>query len=135
MKSASFVVTAVFPAKISVLYRAFLDDKTHSDFTGSEAHIEDRVGGKFSAWDGYITGEIVVLEENRRITQKWRTANFADTDRDSILDIEFAESGDETVLTLRHSNLPDGTEEEYRQGWEDYYIAPLKEFLDALPAK
>ena len=135
MSLASFVVTAVFPAKSSVLYRAFLDDKIHSDFTGSEAHIEDRGGGKFSAWDGYITGEIVCLEENRRITQKWRTTDFADTDEDSILDIEFAESGNETVLTLRHSNLPEGTKEEYRQGWEDYYIAPLKEFLDGLPTK
>ncbi len=130
MKRDSFVISASFPVESSVLYRAFLDSETHSAFTGSEAHIDNKVGGGFSAWDGYITGEIVALEENKKITQRWRTTEFADTDEDSIIELEFVGGGGETTIILRHSNLPEGTEEEYRQGWEEFYFTPLKIFLE-----
>jgi activator of HSP90 ATPase len=129
MKS-SFVITAIFPVRSSVLYRAFLDSEIHSAFTGSQAHVDDRVGGEFSAWDGYITGMTVGLEENRRIVQRWRTSDFADTDDDSNLEMEFVEKQGETTVILKHSNLPEGTDDEYKSGWEDYYFAPLKTFLE-----
>jgi activator of HSP90 ATPase len=34
-----------------------------------------------------------------------------------------------TRLTLKHSRIPDGQGEVYRQGWEDYYFQPMKIFF------
>lgn len=126
----SLVVTASYPVKSDLLYRAFLDGAIHSEFTGSPTEIDAKIGGAFTAWDGYISGWIVNLEENRRIAQKWRTTDFGDDDEDSVLEIEFAEERGATTVTLRHSNLPEGTGEEYRQGWEDFYLTPLKEYFE-----
>ena len=129
MKSRSFVITTTIAAKSSLLYRAFLDSAIHSEFTGSPASIDNRVGGAFTAWDGYISGEILELEKNRRIRQRWRTTEFSDTDEDSLLEIEFIEKDGKTTIRLTHSNLPEGTEEDYKQGWKEFYFAPLKEYM------
>jgi len=128
MKSRSFVITTTIAAKSSSLYRAFLDSAMHSEFTGSPATIDNRIGGKFTAWDGYISGEILELEKNRRILQRWRTTEFSENDEDSLLEIEFIEKDGKTVIRLTHSKLPEGTEEDYKQGWKEFYFAPLKEY-------
>ena len=129
MKPGSFAITTTIAAKSDLLYRAFLDSSMHSEFTGSPAEIDDRVGGKFIAWDGYISGEILELEKNRRIKQRWRTTDFSDGDEDSLLEIEFSEENGKTKIKLTHTNLPPGTEGEYKQGWKEFYFAPLKEYV------
>ncbi len=50
-------VSAVIPVKRTTLYSAWLDSKEHSAFTGVQARMDPNVGGKYSAWDGYITGK------------------------------------------------------------------------------
>ena len=129
MKHASFVITSTIAAKSSLLYHAFLDSAIHSEFTGSTAHIENKVGGKFTAWDGYISGNILELDEPRRIRQSWRTTDFSEGDEDSLLEIEFIERDGMTQVRLKHSNLPEGTGEEYKQGWKEFYLEPLAEYV------
>lgn len=126
----SFIISSIFPVKSDLLYRAFLDSKTHSEFTGSPAQVDDKIGGVFTAWDGYISGTIIGLEENKSIKQKWRTTDFDDDDEDSLLEIDFIEEKGRTTVVLKHSNLPEGTGDEYRQGWEDFYLTPLKEYFE-----
>jgi activator of HSP90 ATPase len=128
-KGDSFVITSTYPVRSEVLYRAFLDSDVHSEFTGSPAEIDERIGGSFSAWDGYISGTIVDLNKNRSITQKWRTTDFDKDDEDSLLEITFTEKEGETTVVLKHSNLPPGTGEDYRKGWEDFYLTPLRDYL------
>ena len=57
-----FRLTAQFAVKPEVLYRAWLSSKQHSAMTGSAAKVQARVGGAFSAWDGYITGKTLELQ-------------------------------------------------------------------------
>jgi activator of HSP90 ATPase len=52
----SLRVTATLDASCDFIYRFFLDSRLHADVTGSPAQIEGKAGGKFSAWDAYITG-------------------------------------------------------------------------------
>jgi activator of HSP90 ATPase len=126
----SFKVTATINATCDVVYTFFLDSKLHADVTGSPARIEGTVGGKFSAWDAYITGEIVGLIKNKHIVQKWRTTDFSNEDKDSIVEIEILERPDgRSGLTLKHSGLPEGTEAGYKDGWRDYYLKPLKKYF------
>ncbi len=46
------------PAK---LYNLLLDSKKHSQATGSKVVVSRKVGGRFSAWDGYILGKNLFL--------------------------------------------------------------------------
>jgi activator of HSP90 ATPase len=110
------------------LFSDWLASKAHSAFTESPAAIDPIPGGKFTAWDGYITGTTKEIEEGRRIIQNWRTTEFSDMEPDSILEITFEPEGAGTRLSLTHSQIPDGQADGYEAGWRDYYFEPMKKY-------
>jgi activator of HSP90 ATPase len=123
-----FEVSDLIPATPDVIYQAWLDSAGHSDMTGSIAQVSNVVGGSFEAWDGYIKGENLELEPPSRILQSWRTTEFDDSDEDSRLEILLEAQKKSTLITIRHSRLPeDGMQ--YRQGWIDFYFKPMKEYF------
>ena len=122
-------ISAVFPASVEMLYTAWLSSRGHSALTGAKAEVDHRIGGKFTAWDGYISGTTVELENFKRIVQKWRTTDFPEGSPDSRLEVRFEEVKGGTEITLVHTGLPDGTEDEYLKGWKDYYFKPMKKYL------
>lgn len=114
------------PARALEVYKAWLDSNIHSEFTGGEAAIKAKVGGTFSAWDGYISGRIMELEEGERIVQTWRTTEFEEGDEDSELEVLLQDLPDGAcLLSLSHENLPYGTGGKYEKGWEDHYLTPM----------
>lgn len=54
------------------VYEALMNSKKHAKFTGAAAKISRKVGGKISAYDGYISGTNVELVENKKIVRMWR---------------------------------------------------------------
>ena len=128
MKSR-FSLKAHFAVKPEVLYRAWLSSKGHSEMTGSVAKVQARVGGQFSAWDGYITGRTLELQPPSRIVQAWRTGEFAESDPDSRVEIVLENAHGGTSLTLTHTDIPEGQAESYRTGWEEWYFGPMREYF------
>ena len=122
-------VTAVIPARPKRIYEAWLNGKEHSGFTGSPAKVDPNINGKFTAWDGYISGRTLLLEPGKRIVQTWRTTEFPVGAEDSKLEILFQKSEKETKITLIHSNIPEGQSESYKKGWKDYYFKPMKKYF------
>jgi activator of HSP90 ATPase len=111
------------------VYRAWLDGESHAAMTGSAAQVDPQVGGRFSAWDGYITGENLAFEPFHRIVQSWRTTEFPAGSPDSHLEILLEEAGGGTTVRLVHTAIPDGQAGDYRQGWQDYYFQPMQEYF------
>ena len=134
MATESFQVTGVIPTSPERVYQAWLDEAEHSRFTGGKATVEPGVGGKFTAWDGYIQGATLELEHPRRIVQSWRTSEFPEGSSDSRLEILFEEVGGHTRVTLLHSEVPEGQGENYRTGWNDYYLQPLSKYFGSAQA-
>jgi activator of HSP90 ATPase len=126
----SLQVTVVLNETPENLYNAWLDSSEHGKFTGSKAVIDPSVKGKFSAWDGYITGITVALDPYHKIVQKWRTTDFDEKDEDSMLELAFEKQGEKTKLTLLHYDIPTGQRDEYRKGWEDFYIKPMQQYYN-----
>jgi activator of HSP90 ATPase len=112
------------------LYKDWLDTKAHSCFTGSPAKIDASVKGRFTAWDGYISGTNIKLEPFKRIVQSWRTTEFDEKDQDSTLEIHFEAIGNKTILTLKHKNIPEGQGDDYRKGWMEFYFNPMKAYYN-----
>ena len=127
--TTNFRISIVLPVDKERLFRAWLSSKEHSAFTGGEAKVTSRVGGKFTAWDGYIQGRTVELEPCHRIIQAWRTTDFPDDAPDSILEITIEELQQGSKLTLIHKNLPEAQVQEYKQGWKDHYFSPMKDYF------
>jgi len=127
----SFDISTVLPVSAKRLYRAWLSSDEHSAMTGGAAQIDPTAGGKFSAWDGYITGTTLELEPYRRIVQSWRTVEFPADAPDSLLEITLEEKADETRLTLKHSEIPAGQGSGYESGWTDNYFDPMREYFSS----
>ena len=113
----------------AAVYDAWLDSAAHSAMTGAAAKIVRRVGGAFSAWDGYIIGKTLELVPGERIVQTWRTTRFADEQFNSTITIELAPTKTGARLTLTHSGVPDGQTSYENGGWQDNYFAPMKAYF------
>ncbi len=96
--------------------------------TGGDATVNAVVGGKFTAWEGYIWGMNKTLTPHSEIAQSWRTSEFEETDEDSELTIHFKEIPGGCELTLAHSNIPEG-QPNYEQGWQEHYFTPMQEYF------
>jgi activator of HSP90 ATPase len=124
-----FTISDIIPAKASEIYDAWLNSEGHTAMTGSPAQVDGKVGGKFTAWDGYISGTTLDLTPNQRIIQTWRTSEFPDDAPDSRVEILLEEVEAGTKITFTHSNMPEDQTESYRQGWHDFYYQPMKAYF------
>jgi activator of HSP90 ATPase len=122
--------TTLILAKPAELYNALIDPKTHSAFTGAKATGESKVGGVFTAWDGYISGRYLKLEKGKRIVQEWRTTEWPKDSPPSTVAFTFKEKKGGTELTMVHSRVPADQADSYKQGWIDSYWKPLKEYFE-----
>src|SRR5262245_15238514 len=101
-------VSGVVPAAPERIFKAWLNSNEHSAMTGSRATVEPHMGGRFTAWDGYIEGRTLEIEPFRRIGQSWRSSEFPAGHPDSRLEIMFEPSHGGTLITFVHSELPAG---------------------------
>ena len=112
------------------VYQLLMDSKLHGEFTQSTAVIGKREGDSFQAYDGYIHGKNIKLVMGKRIVQSW----IAEEDKwpkghSSTVTFEFEKTATGTSMTFVHSGIPDELYENLKEGWEEYYFTPMKNFL------
>ncbi len=121
-------LSITIPVKASEIYKAWLNSKGHTLFTGGEANISNKKNALFTAWDGYISGKNLELIKDKFIKQNWRTVEFNKNWPDSILEITLTETAGKTKLDLFHYGLQKGDGKKYKEGWKQHYFEPMKEF-------
>jgi uncharacterized protein YndB with AHSA1/START domain len=127
-----FEVSDQIPASPEEVYEAWLSSDGHSAMTGSAAHVDPEVGGAYDAWDGYIHGTTLEAAPSRKIVQSWRSANFTDEHGDSQIEITLEGNDDGTLVTVRHSNVPDDQRGYQNGGWQQSYFDPMKAYFAGL---
>jgi activator of HSP90 ATPase len=126
-----FKVTVKLNCTAKEVFKGWLDNKVHSEYTGgAAAKIAASEGGSFSTYDGYITGTNIEIFPHKKIVQKWRTTEFDEKDQDSVLEILFTQKEDYTLVSLTHTNIPEGQGERYKKGWKDYYFSNMKKYYE-----
>lgn len=126
-----FTLTRNFNATAKQIYKTWLSTQGHTKMTLGTAYMSDKVGDKFTAWEGYITGINLELKPYNKIVQSWRSSNFKDDEPDSQIEISLVEKENETQLTLKHSNVPESGDH-YIQGWDKHYFEPMKIYFEEL---
>ncbi len=124
-----FTLSIVLSVSPEMIYKAWLSSDGHTAMTGSPAKVTGRVGGKFTAWDGYIFGKTLELEKPHRILQAWRTSEFPEDAQDSLVEILLDKAKGGTKVTLKHYNMPADQVDSYKQGWEDFYFKPMRDYF------
>src|ERR1700716_2924843 len=126
----AFQLETVVAAEPQRVFSAWMDGREHAAFTGGgEAVVEPWAGGRFIAWDGYIHGILLGVDEGRRIVQTWRTSEFPPEFRDSRLVVEFEAARGGTRVVVRHSDLPPSQLKRYEKGWVEHYLKPLVRYF------
>jgi activator of HSP90 ATPase len=124
--SAEFVVTP------NVIFESWLSSEGHTAMTGGIAHMSTEIGAVYDAWDGYISGKNIEIEQDRRFVQSWRTSHFAPEDPDSLIEIMLEPVAEGTLLSLKHQNVPDGQTSYEEYGWNAHYFEPMKKRFEWL---
>lgn len=129
MKTISFIQEIIFDATPDVLYDILMDEKKHAAFTGAATKITNRIGGKFSAYNNYISGKNIELVRGKKIVQQWHAAEMP-ANYFSVVTFEFLpQSKNKTLLKFKHEKIPAGLNADYEKGWIDFYWEPMKKYL------
>jgi activator of HSP90 ATPase len=129
MKTKTIKQTATLTATPNEVYDALMDSKKHSKFTGGKCTMSTKVGGKFTAYDGYIHGENLELARGKKIVQSWNSSDFP-AGHFSKTTYNFSKTKTGTKISFTHSGVPDDQFKSVKQGWIDYYWTPMKKMFD-----
>lgn len=129
--SESITVRFSLHASAKQIYDAWLDSAAHTAMTGSPAKASREVGGVFTAWDNYISGKNLLLLENKKIVQSWRSSEFPEDAADSVLSIKLTERQGITEVELEHRDIPAGQGVQYQSGWIEFYANPMQKYFSA----
>lgn len=116
------------PATPMQVYKIFMDSKLHAKFTGGKAKISKKVGGKFSAYDGFIWGKNLVLQPGKKIVQEWYAKDMPKGHRTEIT-ILLKKAAKGTKLMFTHKGVPDWDYKDKVEGWKKFYWEPMKKML------
>jgi activator of HSP90 ATPase len=61
--------------------------------------------------------------------QSWRTKHFTDGDPDSQIEVLLEPRGDQTLVRIVHTNVPDEDRGYEEGGWKDNYLDPMREYF------
>lgn len=117
------------PATPEALYRTIVDSKLHTAMTGMPARMSDKVGAKWSAFGGSISGRNLMLVPGKMIVQAWRSTQFKKTDPDSVMVMTFTKVADGARIDLVHVNVAAKDHNGVTNGWKKYYWEPWRAYL------
>lgn len=129
MKTKTIKQSVTFKASPSEIYQALMDSRKHSKFTGSKASIGKKKDARFTAYDGYIEGNILDLVADQKIVLSWRGSDWPNGHySEATFSLKQVDNG--TLLEFTQTGVPDQFYEDISQGWYDFYWTPMKEMLE-----
>ncbi len=128
IKTKTINQSVVINASPGEVYDALMDSKKHSQFTGEEAKISNKVKGKFTAYGGYIEGESLKLTPGKIIVQSWRGSDWP-KGHFSKVTYTLMKKGNKTQLKFKQEGVPVDQYDSIKQGWVGYYWKPLSKMF------
>jgi uncharacterized protein YndB with AHSA1/START domain len=114
-------------ARPETVWRYWTDPVRMCDWWGEAAELDARPGGRCVVEMGggpVMRGEFLELVPHERIVFSfgWEVTDGAPpiAPGSTRVEVTLAADGEDTILTLRHSGLPDAHVDEHRAGWAHF---------------
>jgi activator of HSP90 ATPase len=123
----TFKKTFQINAESSDVYAALTKAYTIELWSGYPAKMQEEAGSEFSLWEGDITGKNLEFVKDRKIVQEWY---FGDQPETSIVTILISPNGENSAVTVEHTNIPDEDFSSIADGWRDFYFGAIQDFFN-----
>jgi uncharacterized protein YndB with AHSA1/START domain len=98
-------------------------------WSGGVAVLENKVGGRFEMFDGWVTGE-VVKTGGYELAYTWKTSDWPEDTRPTEVHYLLKEDEAGTKVILHHTGFPNEDEmKSHKSGWTDFFFDPLEDFI------
>lgn len=124
MDTVTVCVVATLPGSAREVFRALTDPDRHGEFTGAESRIDASPGGRFSYFDGGVSGVFEELEQDRRIVQELRAATWPEGHHARVTqELIPTEAAHRTHVEVVEEGVPADVLGEVIDGWKAYWEA------------
>jgi activator of HSP90 ATPase len=123
----TFKKTFKINAEPSDVFSALTNPFTIELWSGYPAKMSTDPGSEFSLWEGDITGRNLEFIPDKKIVQEWY---FGDQDEKSIATINISRDGENSLVTVEHTNIPDDEFAQISEGWREFYIGAIISFFN-----
>jgi len=111
------------------VWRALTDPEEIDAWGGGPVEMDAVIGFSFSLWGGDIHGRNLEVVSGKKLVQEWYNGDWREPSTVTFL-LSLEESG--TRLELTHEDIPEEEVDDIDSGWDDFYIGPLKDYLEML---
>src|SRR3990167_8776771 len=116
-------------APIEEAWKGLTDPKYIDGWGGGPPKMNDKIGTKFSFWGGYIHGTNTDVVKNEKLVQDWYGGDWP---KPSLVTFTLKKlSENEIQIDLLHENLPDDQVDKFDKGWKEYFLGPMKDYLES----
>nr|XP_015218402.1 PREDICTED: activator of 90 kDa heat shock protein ATPase homolog 2 [Lepisosteus oculatus] len=126
--TCKLILKDTFVSSAAELYKAFTSQEELRKFSGAESVAEAQKGGKFSLYNGEVTGEFLELKENDQIDMRWRCRNWTAEHYASVT-VKLLDVSGQAQVQVECKNIPAAEEQSTRLCWQRTYFDPLKRLL------
>lgn len=114
-------------APVEKVWESLVNSKIIEKWGAGPAEMSDKENVEFKLWGGDIFGKNTKITENKKLVQDWYGGKWAQSSKATFT---LTKKGKNTLLELVHENIPDKEAEDIDNGWDDYYLGPMKEYLE-----
>ncbi len=122
-----FKYRTTMKAEMEDVWRAFTSPASMELWTAYYADFTPEPNAEFSLWDGDITGKVLEVVPNEKLVEQWY---FEGETEASIATIKFFPDKNKVQVELNHVNIPDDAFDNITEGWVNYYMGAIKEFVE-----
>jgi uncharacterized protein YndB with AHSA1/START domain len=98
-------------------------------WSGGAAILENKPGGKFEMFDGWVSG--VVLKTGKlELSYTWKASDWPEETKPSEVHYLLKKDEAGTKVILHHTGFPNEKEmDSHKSGWTDFFFDPMEDFI------
>lgn len=116
----------IIHAGVGKVWEALVNPVLINEWGAGPAKMSDKVGFKFSLWNGDIYGKNLEVKLRKMIVQEWVFGKG----KPSRVQISLTFENQRTYIDLLHEDVPDRDRDKINKGWKDFYFGPLKDWVE-----
>lgn len=119
--------TYLINSSLKKVWQALVNPKDINAWGGGPAKMDAKIGTKFKFWGGDIHGKNIEIIPLKKLVQKWYGGSW---EKPSITTFTLIKEEDAVKINLLQTDVPDNEAKNIDDGWKEYYLGPLKKYLE-----